>query len=136
MGKVASTKAKNNEGNFLSKLMFVEQRKHKRFVTNLPCKIHYFKDGIRQRGNMEARLMNISAGGALIHPRFMLRRDVHLYLILDNYPVKISAAIVDITKNVHHLKFAKELPEKVVEPIAAGAPYNAILNWKSRKVEN
>lgn len=133
MKKLASVKTKNTEGNFLSKLMFAEQRKHRRFTTNLNCKIHYFKDGIRHRGNMEARLLNISAGGALIHPRFMLRRDVHLYLILDNYPFKITAAIVDITKNVHHLKFAKDLPDEDVEPIAAGAPYGAILRWRSEK---
>lgn len=82
---------------------------------------------------MEARLMNISAGGALIHPRFMLRREIHLYLILDNYPFKIAAAIVDITKNVHHLKFAKELPDDDVQPIAAGAPYGAVLNWKGER---
>lgn len=74
--------------------------------------------------------MNISAGGALIHPRFMLRREVHLYLILENYPFKIAAAIVDITKNVHHLKFANDLPDDDVQPIAVGAPYGAILNWR------
>lgn len=127
-------KRKSSEGNFLSKLMFVEQRKHERFEANLPCKIHYFKNGIRQRGNMEARLLNISAGGALIRPRFMLRRDIHLYLILDNYPFKITAAIVDITKrNVHHLKFAIDLPDDDVQPISVGAPYGAVLNWRGNR---
>lgn len=133
MKKAASVKTKNGESNFLSQLMFVEQRKYERFSSNLPCKIHYFKNGIRDRGNMEARLMNISAGGALIHPRYMLRRDIHLYLILDNYPFKITAAIVDITKNVHHLKFAKDLPDDDVQPISVGAPYQAVLDWKNRK---
>lgn len=83
---------------------------------------------------MEARLLNISAGGALIHPRFLLRRDIHLYLILDNYPFKIAAAIVDITKSVHHLKFAKDLPDDDVQPIAVGAPYDPILNWRGDRV--
>lgn len=78
---------------------------------------------------MGGRLKNISAGGALIQPQFILLPHTHLHLVLENYPFKITAAIVKITENVIHLKFANDLPEDDVPPIAAGAPYQSILNW-------
>lgn len=78
---------------------------------------------------MGGRLKNISAGGALIQPRFILLQHTHLHLILDNYPFKIAAAIVKIAENTIHLKFATDLPEEDVPPIAGGAPYQSILSW-------
>lgn len=78
---------------------------------------------------MTGRLLNISAGGALIRPQFILLPHTHLYLSLDNYPFKITAAIVKIKDNAVHLKFSKYLLEEDVSPIAAGAPYQSVLSW-------
>lgn len=126
--KVAGIKIKNTEGNFLSRVKEIEQRRHMRYSSNLVCKIEYFKNGIRSGSNMGGRLLNISAGGALIQPQFILPPHTHLYLVLDNYPFKITAAIVKMAANAVHLKFSKDLPEADVPPIAAGAPYQSILS--------
>lgn len=127
--KVAGIKIKNTEGNFLSRVRDSEQRRHTRYSSNLVCEIEFFKNGLRNGGNMGGRLLNISAGGALIQPQFILLPHTHLYLTLDNYPFKITAAIVKMAENAVHLKFSKDLPEEDVPPIAAGAPYQSILSW-------
>jgi hypothetical protein len=112
----------NTEGTFLS-LINREERVHTRHSTYLRCEVSYMKTGIRGYSTLQAVLLNISQGGALIELPMTLGTGHHVYLILQNYPAKITSAIVDITTHGTHLKFANLLLLDDVMQIAAGRPY-------------
>lgn len=113
----------NTEGNFLSQINR-EERVHARHSTYLRCEVSYMKTGIRGYSTLQAILLNISEGGALIELPMTLGTGHHVYLVLQNYPAKITSAIIDITTHGTHLKFANLLPLEDVLQIAAGRPYD------------
>ena len=121
-----TVKHENLEGNFLSRTRIDDEREFIRYETKLNCKIQNFK-GIRCQPPIKAMVRNISQGGAFLEIGVLAVKGQHIYLNLDNYPFRISAAVVEVQNNGYNLKFIKKLGKKSTERIAKGLPYNSVI---------
>ncbi|MEP2980122.1 MAG: PilZ domain-containing protein [Lentilitoribacter sp.] len=121
--KSSKDQIKGTEGNFLSRLIVEEQREHVRRQMYAPCKVGYMKGGLRGYSVMKGMIVDLSEGGAQLKLPFMLTRGQDLYLLLQNFPYKLAAVVVDVTDVGTHLKFANTIPPEAVHQIASGRPY-------------
>ena len=111
------------KGNFLSRLIEEEKREFVRRDMHAYCDIAYLKMGIRGYNKVQAVILNISEGGAFVKLPILLERRQDIYLLLKNFPFKISGFIVNSSDKGSSIKFANPIPEKAVHHIASGRPY-------------
>lgn len=112
-----------NSGNFLSRLIVEEKREFVRRQMYAPCKVGYMKDGLRGYSVMKGMIVDLSEGGAQLKLPFMLTRGQDLYLLLQNFPYKLAAVVMEVTEVGSHIKFANNIPADAVHQIASGRPY-------------
>jgi hypothetical protein len=121
--KSSKGQSKGNAGNFLSRLIVEEKREHVRRQMYAPCKVGYMKDGLRGYSVMKGMIVDLSEGGAQLKLPFMLTRGQDLYLLLQNFPYKLAAVVMEVTEVGSHIKFANNIPADAVHQIASGRPY-------------